>query len=293
MGTPLADVLVAKATDARCEDHERLEQALLEAIDRARAAYPAVSLAADAFVGFLAAHLEPGSRLPEALSALRLEELFVACACSVRDPVAIRAVERACFGQIDAALGRLRAPSAMVDEVKQELRERLFLGGGGRRPRINEYGGRSSLARWVHAIATRLAIDMLRRGGKESSDDALVDCAVPEDDPELELLKKRYGADFRAAVKDAMRELTPQARNELRFYYVDGLTLEQIGSLHHVTVSTAWRRLGKARDQVLARTRAILSQRLGVGDEDVLSILRLVGSRLELSRSAFDAAPNE
>jgi RNA polymerase sigma-70 factor, ECF subfamily len=288
MGTPLADALLAGAKEARCDDRERLERALLEGLDRARAACPALTLGSDAFVAHLAARLDFGSRLPDALTALRLEDLFVACACARGDSVAMAAVERGCFGQIDAAVGRLRAPRAMADEVKQELRERLFLGTAGRPPRIGEYAGRSSLARWIHAIATRLAIDILRRRGKETSDDALVDCAVPADNPELELLKKRYGADFRAAVKDAVLELTPEARNELRFYYVEGLTLEQIAAIHHLAVATVWRRLGKAREQVLARTQAILSERLGVGAEDVMSILRLVGSRLELSRSVFE-----
>src|SRR6516225_3671145 len=135
MGTPLADALLAHATDGHRHeacDRERVERAILDALDRARTRYPAVALDTHVFVAFVAKHLEQASRLPESLSALRLEDLFVARGCVQGDRAAIQAVERTCFGAIDAAVGRLGAPEAMSDEVKQALRERLFVGAADR-----------------------------------------------------------------------------------------------------------------------------------------------------------------
>jgi RNA polymerase sigma-70 factor, ECF subfamily len=292
METRLADALLGVAPDPAC-DRRRLEQFLVAAVERATSAYPEICLPACAFARFVGARLgQEGSAL-EALARLRLDDLFLACASERGDRGAIAAVERECFGEIRSAVGRWGGQDAVAAEITQMLRERLFVGTPDRPPRIAEYGGRAALRRWIHAIASRAAIDLQRRAGKDvSADDALLDHAVPENDPEIELLKRRYSADFKDAVREALAALGYEARNDLRFYYIDGLNLDELAALHRVSASAVSRRLGKARRAVLERTRAILAERLHIGDEDVLSILRLIGSRLELGPSVLAAPTN-
>jgi RNA polymerase sigma-70 factor (ECF subfamily) len=258
------------------------QAAVRDAAKKAHTKHPNIALSLEVFEAFVAARLGPDA----AIDSLRLDDLWLACACARGDEAAIRAVEASCFASIDAAVRRLGAQPALADEVRQMLRERLFTGAS---PRIAEYAGRGALARFIQAAATRTAIDLFRRTGKETlSQDALVDKAMPGDDPEIELLKRRYTADFRSAVRDAVLELDVEARNDLRFYYVDGLTLDDLAGLHHVQPSTVSRRLGKAREHILSRTRAILRERLRVASADVDSILRLVESRLEIGKSVLE-----
>ena len=73
----------------------------------------------------------------------------------------------------------------------------------------------------------------------------------------------------------------------LRFHYVDGLTLSQIGRLRHVHESTISRRLLAARDQLLAETRRALSAELRLGQAEIDSLMGRVMSRAEVTLSTL------
>jgi RNA polymerase sigma-70 factor, ECF subfamily len=274
--------LFLKKREVPAAEHDALERALAAAVEKASAAHPAVKLAPEEFVAFVA------ERAAWPLEGLHLDSLWLACACARGDAAAITAVERESFHLIDAAVAQVGGQRALADEVRQVLRERLFTRAGGREPRIAEYGGRGDLGRWVKAVAVRAAIDMLRAAPKETSDvDDLADRGMPDSDPELKMMKDRYGQDFKAAVREAIAGLAPEDRNDLRLYYVDGLGLDSLGAMYRVSTSTMSRRLAKTRERILESTKKIMRERLGVKDADVESILRLIESRLELSRSAL------
>ena len=69
----------------------------------------------------------------------------------------------------------------------------------------------------------------------------------------------------------------------LRQYYIDGLTIDRLAALYRVDRATTARWVVAARSAVLAGTRDFLGSALGVTTSEVESILRLVGSQLELS----------
>jgi RNA polymerase sigma-70 factor (ECF subfamily) len=100
-------------------------------------------------------------------------------------------------------------------------------------------------------------------------------------------MKRRYGASFKQALADALARLPDETRRELRRYYVEGLGLEQIAALEGVAASTVSRRLEKARRTLHDETRRALAASLRIPDGEVDSILRVLDSRLELSRGAL------
>jgi hypothetical protein len=57
---------------------------------------------------------------------------------------------------------------------------------------------------------------------------------------------------------------------------------------HGVAPSTISRRLAKSREALFVETRRALMERLGVAEEELDSILRLLESRLDLSRGALE-----
>ena len=117
----------------------------------------------------------------------------------------------------------------------------------------------------------------------------LADRGLPDSDPELELLKQRYGKDFKAAVREALAELEPAVRSDLKLYYLDGVGLSSLAAMYQVSIATMSRRLAKTREQVLGgNARGIMRRKLGVEANDVESILRLIESRLELSRTSLE-----
>src|SRR5437762_1334379 len=83
---------------------------------------------------------------------------------------------------------------APADEIRQRVRERLFVGAA----KIADYSGRGSLAGWLQVVTLRIAIDAMReqkaRPVVEPTPDD--DLRVAGTDPELSLIKERYREPF-------------------------------------------------------------------------------------------------
>ena len=219
------------------------------------------------------------------------EELALARACAAGDPGAIATFEREHFGVIDdvARRGRMDA-----DELKQVVRERLFVAPPGGAPRVATFAGTGSLAGWVRVLATRAMIDAQRSEGarpdQPSGDDALVDAATPGIDPELSFLKDRYREHFRAAFRESLTALTPRERNLLRHRYLDGVEVGALATIYGLHRVSASRTLTRIRETLLAHVRAGMMARLGVDAGELDSIMGLIGSQLESSLSGLLAS---
>ncbi|HZN94985.1 MAG TPA: sigma-70 family RNA polymerase sigma factor [Myxococcales bacterium] len=267
-----------------------LHQLLRTAVQAAGKENPGIALDGATYLRHLASKLDRSLPVAQGLAALKTGDLYLACACLQGDPSAIAAFDRAHLAQVDQAAASLRLGPEVAAELKQVLRERLFTGPS---PRIAEYGGRGDLGRWLRAAATRAGLDLLRARGREPApaSDALTELVFQGADPEIELMKRQYGDAFRAAMADAMASLEAEERNDLRLYYVDGLSLNELGNLHRVNASTISRRLARSRQRLLERTQEVLRQKLQISEAQVESILRLIGSQLDFSRSAFEDRP--
>ena len=146
----------------------------------------------------------------------------------------------------------------MVEEVRQLLRVKLFVSDEGR-ARIGDYSGRGPLQAWLRVAAVRTALNLVSRQTPEepsTEEEPLMGVG----DPETEYLKAQHRPEFEQAFRAALGTLSIEQRQLLRFHYVDGLTLGQIGRLRQVHESTISRRLLAARDQLLAETRRALSR---------------------------------
>ena len=75
-------------------------------------------------------------------------------------------------------------------------------------------------------------------------------------------------ADFRAAVDEAFRGLTPEQRTLLRFHVKDGVPVEKLARMLGIDAQTAAQRIEAARADALARTRSILGQRHGLSPDE-------------------------
>ena len=275
------------------EDPAALEQALDQALGRAEAAFPDVKLEREAFVAHLARWLPPDRPARAGLDALQIEELYVACAAAAGRPAAIAAIEARYFDKAKAALARNPGTASVADEALQRVRESLFVGTARRPPKIGEYSGRGDLARWIRTTAMRTAMDLLSPAREIAvSDEAISRFPLPDDDPAIELMKREYGASFKQALHDALAELPRETRHEIRLYYIDGLGVEQIGAMYGIAASTVSRRLEKARRLLRDKTRAALARHLRVGDDELDSILRMIATRLDVSRSAIAGPPD-
>jgi RNA polymerase sigma-70 factor (ECF subfamily) len=256
-----------------------------EAYALARASWPGVEVARDAFDAFVRA------RAGEALATARVDLLYLTCACAAGDPTALDTFARAYEPVIDAALARMANVVADPDEVKQRVRERLFVGQPEAPPRIGEYTGRGDLAGWVRAVAVRTALNLrrvhARETPREDADELAALLPAADSDPELATLLHRYRADVGAALAAAIDGLSDMHRAVLRYHYAERLNIEQIGAIYGVHKTTAFRRLEQAREALIGRARDALKRNLQVDDAGLLSLVRVVSSHLDLTLSGF------
>jgi RNA polymerase sigma-70 factor (ECF subfamily) len=264
-------------------DVATLDDALDLALTQAKQAWPEIDADAAAFVTFLGARVEGEADPVPALRALHVDDLYLAFACASGDEAALATFERVHLQDL-GVVARVDSSPAFVDEVRQRLRVHLFVGA---EPKIREYGGRGSLAGWVRVCSMRLA-QMLRRGARreqpvdEPESDRL---ALAAADPELALIKRKYGREFTEAVAASVLALDGRDRTVLKLNVLDRLNIDKIGALYGVHRATVAAWIAAARRAILDGTRQRLAQKLRLDVSELESLMGLVRSELDVRLS--------
>jgi RNA polymerase sigma-70 factor (ECF subfamily) len=270
------------AASAKISPSDGLEHAIERAIDAAQLAWPTFDVEPAAFVQHLATHLPRGQDPVAWLAKVHAGDLYLAHACGRGDRAALAAFEATFGPEIAAYLARDHQP--LIDEVRQQLRDKLFVGESAR---IATYSGNGPLGAWLRKIAVRTALNLRRGQAVAVRVQQRLDEPSPTSDPELDFLKDLYRPVFRAALESSLASLSPKDRNLLRLYFLDGLTLAQIGAMARVHESTIARQMARARQQILEHTERALIERLGVDRDDAQSIIRLAKSRNDFGLSSI------
>jgi RNA polymerase sigma-70 factor, ECF subfamily len=239
----------------------------------------------DAFASYLGAHSTADAllaRLPGCESDEGLFELFLVCALRTGDPAAATAFERRYLSTLEQALGRMKLATADLDEVRQQVLQKLLIPVEGVL-RIESYAGQGKLAGLVHVAATREALDLLRR---KKNTHAAVENDAPDLAPwdaGLELARARYREAFRPAFEQAVAALTPRERSLLRMHLIGGVTLDDLGAAYNVHRATVVRWLAAARENILLGTKQRLQARLAIRADELESLMALAQSGLDVS----------
>lgn len=244
--------------------------------------WPSVEVPREAFAAFLQ------DRAPEReqLAAIHGADLYLACACSRDDARAIAAFDERFIREVPAFLAGIERSAAVIEEVRQLVRQRLFVAEDPARRKIHEYSGRGSLASWVRVVALRVASNRRRddKAPKLSLDGDEADSQVLSTvDPELAVIKARYQGVFNEALAAAFASLPPRERLLFRMHYLDGLNLDAIGLVFSVHRATAARWLAGAREAVHERTLTLIGDQLNVDATELESLLRVVRNELDVS----------
>lgn len=253
-------------------------------VRQAETVFPGVSLDRATFVAFASAH----PARDEAFARDDddgLLELFLVAALRARLSAAEHAFEQRYLAPLASTLGRMGLSPSELDEVKQRVRAKLLVRDGQGPMSVEEYAGRGRLSGLLAVVATREALDGLRKNKREVpiTDDALADPAAAPWDPGLEMLKGRARDAFRAAFEAAVRSLEPRERNLLRLHLLGGVTLEQLAKVYGVHRATVVRWLAAARENVLSTTRREVGHALDLRGDELESVMNAARSRLDLS----------
>jgi RNA polymerase sigma-70 factor, ECF subfamily len=227
------------------------------------------------------------------LKSLHLEDLALACACADGEETAWEFFVAQFRQELRAAAGAILRASGAVDNVRaEELADSLYAelfgvtpAGSGRRKSLFEYfHGRSKLSTWLRAVLAQRHVDLLRKSWRtvslEAEEDKTVgnitaitagsalklgtnhgsthlqwqraDASPPDPD------RERYLARLAGALGAAIVGLAPRERMLLAYYYVDQLTLAEIGRTLGEHESTVSRQLDRIRRQLRESVTKIL-----------------------------------
>lgn len=277
-----------------------LERRLWALVAEGRAAWPELPLDARDVVVFIGRQVS--QELAEAaLDGLRPADLYLAAACARQVPAALQAFDREYMREVDIALARMRIGPPRLADVKQLVRQRLFVGGGSTGAptspgKIAEYGGRGDLRRWVRSVAVRTCLNDMRKGKREllvDDDHLIAQHAVAGDDPEIEYMKRTYASEFKAAFSEALAGLGAREQTLLRYHHVDGLNIDEIGAIYRVHRVTAFRWLEKAKELLVRSTLELLRARLRLPAAELDSVLRMIRSQIHLSLVRHLGGPSD
>jgi RNA polymerase sigma-70 factor len=199
--------------------------------------------------------------IPELLGTLRVEDLALALGCAQGNE---RAWDTFCSEYrpvLYEAARTIAHEEAQARELADSLLTELYgvdSSAAVGPSRFAYFHGRSSLKTWLRAVLYRKFVDEYRRQSRlvslpENPDEASTTASsVSETDDQ------RYDACLSEAVEASLRKLPPAERLLLSYYYVQQLTLKQIGRLtgeHEATIS---RHLEALRKKLRKRIEAYL-----------------------------------
>lgn len=146
------------------------------ALARARATWPQLTVSTETMVTAMARAVRDSERPLAALGELEVADLLLAQACASGSAEAIAAFTTTCGPAIAGSLRTMGLADDVIADVTQEVTTKLFVGSP---PKIATYSGRALLRSWARTIATRAAVDRMRKSQPESAPDEML-YALPD-----------------------------------------------------------------------------------------------------------------
>ena len=242
-----------------------------------KAAWPDVALTADELAATL------GTR--DLAAVVDGKELYLAVACARGNAVALKVFDELYAPSVKQALRRLELSADDHADVLQLVRVRLMVGKDGATPRIVEYAGGGRLGALVFVAATRIGLNMLR--ARQKIDDSDLSSLDPADPDGLALAdqlgKQEYRAELRTAFAEAVKQLDKKDRTLLRLSVIDGLSIDELGTMYRVHRATVARWIAAARDNLTKVARERFLSLTGLSKSDLASVGELVESQIQVS----------
>ena len=266
---------------------DELSRALASALARARQAWPALVVDEARFAEHLARHVGDAADLAGTLDQLAVEDLYFAVACAGGEAAALATLERQHFAELRRPLGKMGLDASGIDETLQMMREELLAHRGDAPPRILGYAGRGHLQGWLRSVAARTGLRLIRKTPRHAELDETIHAPIA-DDLELAYMKKVYGDAFSRAFRAALDGLEADDRLLRKQRFRHRLGVEELGAMHGVNAGTISRWVAAARGRLVAATHAEMMRELGVGRDDVASILRLIDSVVDITLTSHE-----
>ncbi len=241
--------------------------------------------------------------IKEFIDDIRADDLCLIIACEQGDAKAWEDLVANFDATVKSAARKISANSEDAEDLASSIWAELYGlrqdADGNKKSKLAYYSGRGSLAGWLRAVVSQLAVDQYRKQSKfvqieetrefenlaeNSSNHSGNDLVVSHaDNPEEILTDKQTSADVSKALARAIELLEPEDKLILKLYYFDDLKLKDIAGTFGYHEATASRKLVRVQSEIRRSVEKTLREHHGWSDGEVKRYLSETASNLGIS----------
>lgn len=242
------------------------------------------------------------AEVKEFIDALNADDLCLIIACENGDEKAWNDLVENYDATVKSAARKISNNAEDAEDLASSIWAELYGlkhdKDGKLKTKLSYYSGRGSLAGWLRAVVSQLAVDGFRKTSKfvqieearefenlanessENSDNAKLVRA--SGNPEENFSAKQTQKDVSNALRQAMSNLEAEDRLILKLYYFDDLKLRDIGNALGFHEATASRKIVRIQTDVRKSVEKILIAEHGWQKEEVKRYLTDAASKLDV-----------
>ena len=254
----------------------------------------------------------PGAATPEIVDfvhEIRADDLCLIVACEKGDEKAWEDLVANFDSTVKSAARKISSNAEDAEDLASSIWAELYGlrvdADGNKKSKLAYYSGRGSLAGWLRAVVSQLAVDQFRKVSKfvQIEEDREFENLANEasngdgprfgshiENPEELYSDGRTTADVSAALSAAIAGLEAEDRLILKLYYFDSLKLKDIAATFGYHEATASRKLTRVQSEIRKGVEKSLKTQHGWTDGEVKKHLSETASSLGINLETMFAA---
>lgn len=252
------------------------------------------------------------AEIKQFIDEIRADDLCLVIACERGDEKAWEDLVANFDATVKSAARKISGGNEDAEDLASSIWAELYGlrqdAEGNKKSKLSYYSGRGSLAGWLRAVVSQLAVDQFRKQSKfvqveetrefenlaneaaESSNNNHSAMVSHADNPEELISDKQSTADVSVALKEAIEGLEAEDKLVLKMYYFDDLKLKDIAATFGYHEATASRKLVRLQSDIRKSVEKTLRDRRGWTESEVKRHLADTASKLGISVERMFAA---
>lgn len=250
-------------------------------------------------------------KIREFIESLQIDDLCLVQACERGDEAAWQDLFANFGASVKSAARSVTSNAEAAEDLAQSIWAELHGlktdKSGKPSGKLGYYSGRGSLAGWLRAVVSQLAVDAHRKQARmvqieeprefenlahetESNERSVF---VHTENPESAFTARETASTVEESLIKALGELDAEDRLLIKLYYFDGLRLKQAGAVLGFHEATASRRLTRIHTDLRKRVEKILEREKGWTRDEIERNLAEAGEKLDTNLEKLIASvPN-
>jgi len=229
------------------------------------------------------------SEIASFVDEIHADDLCLIVACERNDDKAWEDLVTAFDPVVKSAARKIAANSEDADDLASSIWAELYGlkqdENGSRKSKLAYYSGRGSLAGWLRAIISQMAVDRFRKQSRivqieetrefenlaqESSNNSSSSTVMSHaENPEDLYSEEQTASDVATALRTAVASLEAEDRLILKMYYFDDLKLKDIAAVFGYHEATASRKLVRVQSEIRRSVEKALKTQHGWSESEV------------------------